>query len=156
MSQQHLQDQILAALRITLASAATDAGANVRVEPVDEIPAANCPAIDIEAGNETVEYTDLRRKTQRRDFDVEVRAIVASNTNYREAAGRLLAQIEAALRPAGGAPTFLDALVPDGIRLLGSQPDRDGNAARVTYVLRTLWRCRYFTTEGAAQAPTTP
>jgi len=149
----HMQDQILDAIKATLIAAATSAGTSVRIEGVDELPAASCPAIEIEAGREDVELIGMgRRRSQRREFDVEVRAIVSQSSSYRSAAGNLLKQIEQALRPAAGA-TLVDVLVPDRIRLVASTPDRDGNAARVTYTIRTVWRAVYFTTEGAPDAP---
>lgn len=150
----HMQDQILDAIKTVLIAANTAAGARVRVEGVDPVAADDCPAIDIEAAGETVESVGLSRRTQRRDFDVEIRLSVTQKSDYRSKAGELLAQIESALRPASGAPTFVDVLVPDGIRMSASQPDRDGGGARPVYAIRTMWRCRYFVKEGAPFAPT--
>ena len=146
----HMQDQILGAVRSTLVQAATLAGDQVRIEGVDLLPGSRTPAIEIEAGEEAVELVGSGRdgrRTQRRDFRIEVRCVVASNGDYRGQAGELLAQVEQALNCA--APTQVDVLVPDRIRLLASRPEIDSRGTQVVYQLRSIWLCRYLTTEGA-------
>ena len=146
----HMQDQILEAVRCTLVQAATAAGDQVRIEGVDLLPYSKTPAIEIEAGEEAVELLGNGRdgrRTQRRDYRVEVRCVVASNGDYRGQAAALLAQVEQALN--GLAITQVDVLVPDRIRLLASRPETEGRGAQVVYQLRSIWLCRYVTTEGA-------
>jgi len=149
----HMQDQILEALRSTLVQAATSAGDQVRIEGVDLLAAAKTPALEIEAGEEAVELVGSGRdgrRTQRRDYRVEVRCVVASNGDYRGQAAELLAQVEEALN--GPALTQVDVLVPERIRLLASRPEIDGRGTQVVYQLRSIWLCRYLTTEGAPSA----
>lgn len=150
---EHMQDQILKAVRSTLVQAGTLAGDQVRIEGVDLLAASKTPAIEIEAGEEAVEFVGNGRdgrRTQRRDFRVEVRCVVASNGDYRGQAAELLAQVERALN---GVPvTQVDVLVPDRIRLLASRPETDGRGTQVVYQLRSIWLCRYLTTEGAPRA----
>ena len=146
----HMQDQILEAVRSTLVQAGTLAGDQVRIEGVDLLSASKTPAIEIEAGEETVELLANGRdgrRTQRRDFRVEVRCVIASNDDYRGQAAALLAQVERALN--GSAPTQVDVLVPERMRLLASRPETDGRGNQVVYQLRSVWLCRYLTTEGA-------
>lgn len=149
----HMQDQILEAVRSTLVQAATSAGDQVRIEGVDLLAGAKTPAIEIEAGEEAVELVGNGRdgrRTQRRDYRVEVRCVVASNGDYRGQAAELLAQVEEALN--GPALTQVDVLVPERIRLLASRPEIDGRGTQVVYQLRSIWLCRYLTTEGAPRA----
>lgn len=150
----HMQDQILAAVRGVLMQAGTIAGEQVRIEGVDLLAAAKTPALEIEAGEETVELLGNGRngrRTQQRDFRVEVHCLVASNGDYRNQASELLAQVEEALN--GPSLTHVDVLVPERIRLLGSRPEHDGRGNQIVYRLRSVWLCRYITTEGAPRAP---
>lgn len=154
---EHMQDQILAAVRNTLIQANTLAGDRVRVEGVDLLSPDKAPALEIEAGEETVALIGnglAGRRTQQREFRIEVRGVVASNDDYRHQAGELLAQVEEALN--GPATTQVDVLVPDRIRLLGSRPESDGRGAQIVYLMRSVWLCRYITTEGAPRAPVYP
>lgn len=149
----HMQDQILEAIRGTLLHAGTLAGDQVRVEGVDLLPASTTSAIEIEAGEEAVELLGGGRdgrRTQRRDFRVEVRCVVVSNGDYRGRAGELLAQVERALN--GTTTTQVDVLVPERIRLLASRPESDSRGSQIVYQLRSVWLCRYLTTEGAPGA----
>lgn len=145
----HQQDVILQALRAALLAANTAAGDRVRIEGVDPVPADSMPMIEIEAGQEAVRALTVSYPArQERDFDIEVRVLAAQNDDYRATAGRLLAQVEAALNPPGTGAGPVGVLPPGRLRLLGSTPDRDGNASRVVYTIRSLWRVKYFTTEG--------
>ncbi|MNW05461.1 hypothetical protein D3C71_2017110 [compost metagenome] len=56
----------------------------------------------------------------------------------------------------GPAPTQVDVLVPDRIRLLGSRPESDGQGAQIVYQVRSVWLCRYLTTEGAPRVSVYP
>lgn len=149
----HMQDQILDAIRNTLVQAGTLAGDQVRIEGVDLLPSSKMPALEIEAGEEAIELIGNGRagqRTQRRDFRIEVRCVVASNSDYRVLAGELLAQVERALH--GPKVTQLDVLVPERIRLLASRPESDSRGTQIVYQLRSVWLCRYLTTEGAPSA----
>lgn len=150
----HMQDQILDAVRSTLVQAGTLAGDQVRIEGVDLLPASKTPAIEIEAGEEVVELISSGRdgrRTQRRDYRVEVRCVVASNGDFRGQAVELLAQVERALN--SPEISHVDVLVPERMRLLGSRPESDSRGNQVVYQLRSVWLCRYITTEGAPRAP---
>lgn len=145
----HLQDQILASIRATLIAADIVESGRVYLEGVDEIPAEATPAIKVDAGPETIANLTLRApRTQKRTLDVFVTIVVAQNDDYRLQAGRLLARVEEAIsatpetRSAGG-------ISPDGLQLAATDPDRDGNAAKVVYSIRTLWRVTYLCKEGA-------
>ena len=148
--QHHLQDQILSALQQLWLDAATSAGQRVLLEDVDGVDDMGVPAIQIEAGPETVEAksNSVTARTQLRTFDIYARVVVAQNANYRQAAGQLLREIEQAVH-ASMATATLDGLVADGLHLVATDPDRDGNSAKVTYAIRTLWRARYLCKENA-------
>jgi hypothetical protein len=146
----HIQDQILQSVQATLLAAATSAGASVFLESVDDIPEASHPAIAIEAGPETVDGQGMsvRGRSTKRTFDFYMRLTVAQNAGYRQACGRLLKEVEQALQASDEAATA-GGLVRGGIHLLATDPDRDGNAAKVVYTIRSLWRAPYVCKENA-------
>src|SRR5689334_10084342 len=131
----HIQDQILGRLKEIIAAASIVEAGRVLLEGVDEIPAAAAPTIKIDCGPEAVETLTLAfPRTLRRTLDVYIFVVVAQNADFRLRAGDLLARLERALYTPEGR-----ALAND-IRLIATDPDRDGNAAQVTYTIRTLWR----------------
>lgn len=148
-----MQDQILQAFKHTLVGAATAAGANVRIEGVDVRGAAKTPAIEIEAGDEEVGVLGLGvgqtgARSLQREFRVELQAVISTSADdYRTQASSLHQQIEHAVFAV--APTFLDAVLPERPRLLGIRLGKDGEGAKVTYVMRSMWLCKYFAKEGA-------
>lgn len=145
----HLQDRILASIKATLVAAAIVDSESVYLEGVDTIPAERTPALKIDAGSESVETLTLKApRTQRRTFDIVVQIEVAQNDDYRVKAGGLLAQVERAMFQVPEAQ--FGGLAPDGLRLVATAPDRDGNSSRITYSIRTLWRVTYVCKEGAS------
>ena len=145
----HLQDQILNSLKATLIAARTTAASRVYLEGVDTIETDATPALQIDIGPETVDVISVSRpRTVRRTLDVFIRIVVAQNSAYRVAAGNLLAQVETALH-ATDVANSAGGIAPDGLTLIATDPDRDGNAATVTYAIRSLWRMRYLTKENA-------
>lgn len=152
MAELFMQDRILGAFKSTLVAAATDAAGRVRVEGVDALGPQSVPAIEIEAGDEEVEVVSQSRsgRTLQRELRVEVRAIVAcaAGDDYRGQCSRLHQQIEHALH--SPQPQALDAVVPERVRLLGIRSGKDGDGARVVYLMRSMWLVRYIAKEGAA------
>ena len=145
----HLQDQVVASLQRTLIDAAIVEPGRVQVEGVDEMPAEAAPAIVIEIGPEQVDTMTLKTpRTLKRTLSIFIRIVVAQNSGYRQRAAELLAQIERAIHGSPQARSA-DGIAPDGLRLVGSEPDRDGNASRIVYSIRTLWRATYLCKEGA-------
>ena len=145
----HLQDQILNSLKATLIAAGTSAAGRVYLEGVDAIPEGSTPALQIDVGPETVEVKTVSRpRTLQRTLDVFIRIVVAQNVAYRVAAGSLLKEVETALH-ASVAANSADGIAPDGFTLVATDPDRDGNAALITYAIRSLWRVRYLCKENA-------
>ncbi|MDM0011985.1 hypothetical protein QTH87_05970 [Variovorax sp. J22P168] len=145
----HLQDQIVASLQRTLVDAAIVAPGRVQVEGVDEIPADSAPAIAIEVGPEQVEALTIKApRTLRRTLSLVIRIVVAQNSGYRERAAEILGQVERAIHGTPQARSA-DGIAPEGLQLLGSEPERDGGASRVVYGIRTHWRVTYLCKEGA-------
>lgn len=147
------QDQILQAIKQTLIQAATAAGARVRIEGVDMRSASGTPCIEIEAGDEEVAAVSMGGgqtgpRTLMREFRVEVQSVICTTADdYRRQASSLHQQVERALFSAS--PTFLDAVLPERPRLMGIRPDKDGEGSKVTYVMRSMWLCKYSAKEGA-------
>lgn len=149
----HLQDQILASLKASIVAGEIVPPESVYLEGVDEIPADAAPAIKIDCGPEAVDVLTLKfPRTLKRTLDIVITAVVAQNGDYRVRAGGMLASLERALqgtqeaRSAGG-------IAPEGLRLIATDPDRDGNAARVVYSIRSLWRIPYLAKEAAPDRP---
>jgi hypothetical protein len=151
---EHMQQQIVQALQITLRLAGTDAQDRVRVDGLDLLPVSDCPALELTVGDESVEPISHGRAgaaTQQRDLKIEVACLVSGSRDYRPRAAELLAQVEEAL--ASRRPTVLDGLLARRPRLLGTRPQPDGQGAEAVYAIRSMWAFRYFTAEGAPRGP---
>lgn len=150
---QHLQWQILDAVRTTLAAADTAAGARVRVEGLNHLPLSALPAIEIEVGDEEVERKTFGRDgrpTLQRDLLIEIGCIVKGGGDHLGRASELLAQVEEALCAEG--PTVLDVLLDTRPRLRGTRAQHDDAGAEPIYRISSAWSCRYFTAEGRPRA----
>lgn len=151
---EHMQQQIVRALQLTLRLAGTDAQDRVRVDGLDLLPVGDCPALELTVGDETVTSITNGRAgaaTLQRDLQIEVACLVSGGRDYRARAAELLAQVEEAL--ASTQPTVLDGLLARHPRLLGTRPQLDGQGAEAVYAIRGMWACRYFTAEGAPRGP---
>ncbi|MCW5648353.1 MAG: hypothetical protein KIS62_01270 [Ramlibacter sp.] len=149
----HLQDQIMGAIKQTLMDAATNAGESVTIDGVDLQPIGKGDWIEIEAGGDESESTTIGfPPNQLRLFDIVIRCGVARKAAWRNAAGELAKQVEQALNAsvsifkAGG-------LASGGVHYASSTPDKDGTADKVVYTITQVWQARY---RCAANAPDTP
>lgn len=145
----HVTQQILVALQAAL-TGSTDAAASVHLERLDPLARAELPAILIEPGVEDVAdvLTMARPYRQARSLSVLITAVVAQTTGYGAAARQIGKQIELAI--ANSAP--LAALSTQVPRLLGSQPDKAGDADLPMAVLTQSWRFPYHTLSNTPDA----
>lgn len=158
---EHMQEQILQALRMDLVLAATSAGDRVSAEGVNSRPVGELPAIDIDAADENVaEVTRGKggQSTLLREFLVDVTCIATGKTGraVRAEAMELHACVEERL--GSPVPGLLSGLLCERPQLKGIRRQKDDAGAQLIYSVRSVWLCRYITAEGAPRgpAPTTP
>lgn len=148
----HLQQQILEAYQTTLLAASTAAGTNVFLERADELPSANLPALLIEGGAESVtQLTVGFPSAQQRTLQFTVTVVVAQASAAAKAARNLAGQVETALLATVAAATASSKA--QSLRLVASEPDKDGSAATNMFRVRHEWEADYATQGGIPDTP---
>lgn len=146
----HVQDQILEALKALLVAAGTAAGTDVYIERVDPIGPNKCPGVEIIAGEESIAPpTNIGwPRVQHRAFEITIRCTVARNTDYRKQAGNLAKEVEAAIAASPQAQT-LNGLAREGVHLQRSTTEKDGDGEKALYSIVQTWIAGYRTVANA-------
>lgn len=148
----HVQDQILSALKQRLVAAGTAAGDRVFLERVDELPASKLPAIEIEAGDEDIAPPSGPGwpRLQERVLFISIRVTVGGATAEarRLAAGNLAKQVEMAIAESQ-ALQQLGGLAKHGVHLQRSSVEKDGKADPAFYCINQTWGAGYRTRANA-------
>lgn len=143
----HVQQQILVALKATLIAAATAAGGRVYVDHPDELVASMLPAIVITPGDEDIDNQALGLPyLQMRSLELEVIA-VCTGSGAAAAARDLGRAIEAALYATESAATVGGLARP--LELMRVAPRLNGQGADIVAEVRQAWRVMYATETGA-------
>lgn len=152
----HAHQRILEAVQTVLVAASTDAASRVYLDRVDELPAANLPAIDIlgadDTGEDAIEYLTVHFPgEQRHTYSFGIRSVAALATGSAKAARNLAGQVETALLTA--ANTIAVGGKPIKLLISDSSEVKDGAGALPVFVVRQSWQAQFQTTGGAPTAP---
>lgn len=151
----HVQQQILDAVKAVLVAAATVASTRVYLDRVDEVPQANLPAIDIlprdAAAEETIEATTFDwPPTQRRELTFAINCTAAGQTDSAKAARNLGKQVEQALLASLSAVSVGGYSVP--LAIIASATSSSGAGATALSTQGQTWRALYYTQAGVPDA----
>lgn len=149
----HLQNQLLDFIAATIAAAGTDAGANVFLDRVDEIPTTRLPAVliegigDIRVDAVTFDFPPAQERTYALAITSVVHHVSGAGRNARNLAG----QVEAALL-ASSVVAGAGGLANGPMRLQPGQEIRDGAGDVNLYGVRQVWHAGYVTAAGRPDA----
>lgn len=151
----HLQNQILDAVKAALVSAALVATGRVYLDRTDEIPEGGLPAIDILGGDEgdeeSIEYQTVHfPPLQARAFTFPIASITRGEDCARSARN-LAGDVEAVLLASSGAITVGGRKV--SMLLASSSSTKTGDANTRMCAVRQSWQAQYHTQGGAPTAP---
>lgn len=137
----HAQEQILAEVEAVLLAASTAAGNNVFLDRVDPLQPGELPALLIE---EAPEGESAAPHTvggiERRDYAVQIAAVVQHATLYGQQARALGLEVEKAI----AASTALRALAKGGVRITSSRLPMSGESETPKAARQQIWRFIYF------------
>lgn len=137
----HINQQVLEAIKANLVAAATAAGAFVHLDRLDPVPEADIPAILIEGGGEVVDAQTVGfPPIYSRQYSFTV-ACLASGT--AKAARNLAGQVEAALCASLAAYTANG--LAEALLLTGSNEGKDGNGTTGLFEVRQSWTAQIMT-----------
>jgi len=152
----HAHQRILEAVHAVLIAASTAAGARVYLDRVDELPAANLPAIDIlgadDTGEDAIEEMTIGFPPKlQHAYSFPIACVYAQKTGAAKAARNLAKQVEAALLAATN--TIAVGGVSIDMVITGSDEVKDGSGAVPMFSVRQSWQAQYRTQGGAPDAP---
>jgi len=152
----HAHQRILDAVQTVLASASTAAGARVYLDRVDELPAANLPAIDIlgaeDTGEDAIDVLSIGwPPILQHSYGFAIACVCAQAAGAAKAARNLAKQVEAALL--AGAATVSIGGVSIDMLMTGSVEIKSGEGAVSMFAVRQLWQAQYQTQGGAPDVP---
>lgn len=152
----HAHQRILEAVQAVLVAASTAAGARVYLDRVDELPAANLPAIDIlgadDTGEDSIDEIVIHFPSRLQHvYTFPITCVCAQKTGAAKAARNMAKQVEAALL--AGISTVAVGGVAIDMALAGSAEVKSGDAAVPMFAVRQQWQVQYQTQGGAPDVP---
>lgn len=152
----HAHQRILEAVQAVLVAASTAAGTRVYLDRVDELPAANLPAIDIlgadDTGEDSIEEMTMHFPSKLQHvYTFPIACVYAQKTGAAKAARNLAKQVEAALLAASNS-IAIGGVAIDMV-MTGSDEVKDGAGAASMFSVRQSWQAQYRTQGGAPDAP---
>lgn len=148
----HVQVQVLDAVKAALLAAATAAGQRVYLDRTDDLPTSDLAAIDIvggeEVGEESIEYLTMHwPPVQQRSFTFAITSVTRGATGSARAARNLAKQVESTLL--GSATAITAGAVAIGMLLAESGERKDASGELPLAAVRQVWQAQYQTMAGA-------
>ena len=144
----HINQQVLDAIKATLVAAGTDAGAHVFLDRLDPVPESELPAILIEGIGEVVDTQSVGfPPIYSRQYSLTIACLASGSA---AAARNLGKQVEAAL--CASLTAFTAGGLAKGLLLGGANEGKDGAGSTALFDVRQSWTAQIMTVGNAPDA----